>query len=441
MSPRTQYAKTSDGTNIAYSTSGQGTIDVLRVPGDSSHLEHGVTEPSIARCYARLGAFARVTRMDIRGTGMSDRIVGAPTLEERRDDVRAVMDAAGIDRAVIYGASAGGSLACLFAATYPERVVALVLYAAIVKWEATEDFPWAHSAEVLDWALAEIEATFGDGPPLALFAPSVADDPSVKKWFGDQQRLASSPGAAGAMMELNRSNDIRAVLPAIKVPCLVLHRREDMVVNVEQSRYLARTIPGAKYVEFPGQDHLEFYGDADAVLDEIERFLTGSLREHDVDRVLATLLFTDMVGSTAHAIRLGDRRWRDLQHRHHGAIRMELERFRGREIDTAGDGFLATFEGPARAIRCAAAIRDAVTPLGVQIRSGLHTGEVELTKDGVAGIAVHIAARVGALAEGNEILVSRTVADLVAGSGTVFEDRGLHDLKGVPGRWQLLAAT
>jgi class 3 adenylate cyclase len=414
---------------------------VVLVLGSYSHLEHAWTEPSIARFLERLGSFARVIFLDRRGTGLSDRTVGPSTIEERMDDVRAVMDAAGSERAAIFGVSEGGTLACVFAATYPDRTTALALYGAVVKWVSTPDFPWAHSAEVLEWAIQEAEDHFGQGPPLKLWAPSVAEDPLVKRWWGEHQRLSSSPGSIRAMMEVSWATDIRAVLPTISVPALVVQRRDDIIINVEQGRYLARAIPGAKYVELPGRDHLLFYGDMAAITDEVEQFLTGERHEREVERVLATVLFTDVVGSTEHATRLGDRRWRDLLSQHNAVVRAQLEKFRGREVNTVGDGFLATFDGPARAIRCAAAIRDAVVPLGIEIRAGLHTGEVEVLGDDVAGIAVHVGARVGAAARPNEILVSRTVVDLVAGSGTAFEDRGAHALKGLPDDRQLFAVT
>jgi class 3 adenylate cyclase/pimeloyl-ACP methyl ester carboxylesterase len=440
-SGETRYAKAADGGHIAYRVRGDGPLDLVVVLGANTHLEHELTEPSMVRWESRLESFARVIRFDKRGSGLSDRAVGPLTLEARMEDIGAVMDAAGSERAVIFGASEGGSLACMFAATHPERTLALVLYGAVVKWFATPDFPWTWPSEILDWVIDETERNFGQGPPLHLWAPSVADDPSVQQWWGQHERLSSSPGSIRAMMEQNRLTDIRPILPTINVPSLVLHREGDMIVNVGQGQYLGRTIPGAKYVEFPGNDHFSFYGDMDVLADEIEEFLTGQRHERQVDRVLATVLFTDVVGSTEHAVRLGDRRWRDLLSRHNHVVRDQLGRFRGREVSTTGDGFLATFDGPARAIRCASAIRDGVSSLGIEIRAGIHAGEVELIGDDVAGIAVHIGARVGAAAGPNEVLVSRTVADLVAGSGAVFEDRGVHKLKGVPGEWQLLAVA
>jgi class 3 adenylate cyclase len=351
------------------------------------------------------------------------------------DDVRAVMAAAGCERAALIGVSEGGPMSALFAATYPDRTAALVLYGTFAEFRS-----WVPTPEHLEHFLHAIDATWGTGESLLHLAPSVADDPRFRRWWARHERLGASPGAAMDLMRMNSEIDVRHVLPAIRVSTLVLHRSGDVFVDVGGGRYVAAHIPEAKYVELPGVDHPPFVGDAEAVLQEVEEFLTGVRPAPEPDRVLATVLFTDIVRSTERAAELGDRRWRDLLGAHHTAVRRELERFRGREVDTAGDGFLATFDGPARAVRCARAIHDAVRPLGIELRAGLHTGEIELLGDDIGGIAVHIAARVAALAGPGEVLASSTVKDLVAGSGLRFEDRGTRALKGVPDEWRLFAA-
>jgi class 3 adenylate cyclase/pimeloyl-ACP methyl ester carboxylesterase len=438
--PETQYAKSGD-VHIAYQVLGEGPLDLVFVPGAVSHLELAWEEPLFTHFLQRLASFSRLICLDKRGTGMSDRVAGIATLEQRMDDVRAVMDAAGSTRAALFGVSEGGPMSVLFAATYPERVSALILYGALVKGVRSPDFPWAPTLEQRERSLEGIEQRWGRVSNLGIRAPSVADDERFVQWWLGYQRLAASPGAVVALRRMNAEIDVRHVLPAIGVPTLVLHRAEDRDIPVEVGRYLAEHIPGAKYVELPGVDHFPFVGDADALLDEIEEFLTGVRPVAEPDRVLATVLFTDIVRSTERAAELGDRRWRDLLESHYAVVRRELGRFRGREVKTAGDGFLATFDGPARAIRCACAITDSVRPLGLQIRAGLHTGECELMGDDVGGIAVHIGARVAAGAEPGEVLVSSTVKDLVAGSGIRFVDRGAHTLKGVPGEWRLFGVV
>jgi pimeloyl-ACP methyl ester carboxylesterase len=431
MPPETRYAKSGD-VHVAYQVVGNGATDLVLVPGFVSHVEGWWEEPACVRFFERLASFARLILFDKRGTGLSDRVDEVPTLEQRMDDLRAVMQEAGSERAAVLGISEGGAMSALFAATYPERTSALVLYGTFAEFRS-----WVPSPQDLEHFLRAIDETWGTGSSLPHFAPSAAKDEQFRRWWARHERLGASPGAAMALMRMNSEIDVRHVLPMIRVPTLVLHRTGDVTVNVEAGRYQAAHIPGAKYVELPGVDHIPFIGDADAVLDEIEEFLTGVRPAPESDRVLATVLFTDIVGSTEHAARLGDRRWRDLLQAHHGLVRRELARFRGREVDTAGDGFLASFDGPARAVRCACAIGDAVRPLGIEVRAGLHTGECEVMGERVGGIAVHIGARVAGLAGPGEVWISSTVKDLVAGSGLRFADRGTHSLKGVPGEWRL----
>ncbi len=433
--PETRYAKSGD-VNIAYQVVGDGPFDLVWVPGWVSHLEHAWEEPSYARFLHRLASFSRLIRLDKRGTGLSDSVSPAklPTLEQRMDDVRAVMDAAGSERAALMGVSEGGSMCALFAATYPERTSALVLYAGNSKHPAH-----GLADEQLQPILDAFERNWGQGMASAMWAPSRADDPQFKEWTARFERLGGSPGAAVALFRMAAAIDIRKVLPAIRVPTLILHRTGDQAVPVMESRYMAEQIPGAKYVELPGMDHIWFVGDADAILDEVQEFLTGVRPAPELDRLLATVLFTDVVGSTEKAAELGDRRWHDLLDSYYGLARRELDRSRGREIKTTGDGFLATFDGPARGIRCACAVSDSVGQLGLAIRAGLHTGECEVMGEDIGGIAVHIGARVAAEAAAGEVLVSSTVKDLVAGSGLLFEDRGPHRLKGVPEEWRLFA--
>jgi class 3 adenylate cyclase len=358
------------------------------------------------------------------------------------DDVRAVMDAVGSTRAALLGFSEGGPMSILFAATYPQRTSALILYGAFSRGAWAPDYPWGRTDDQLEAFLKLREKEWGQGKGLDSFMPSLAGDEELRKFVGRLERASASPGAAHTITRMNHGIDVRHVLPTIGVPTLVLHRTGD-VINVEHGRYLARHIKGAKYVEFPGIDHNPWVGDANSVLDEIETFLTGSRREiePDIDRVLASILFTDIVDATTRVVELGDRGWRDLLTQHHSLVRDQLTRHRGREIDTAGDGFLAAFDGPARAVRCGRAIVDSVKKLGIHVRAGVHTGECEVIGEKLGGIALHIGARIGALAAPDEVLVSKTVTDLVAGSGLRFEERGTHSLKGVPGSWQLLAAA
>jgi pimeloyl-ACP methyl ester carboxylesterase len=438
MKPETRYARSGD-VNIAYQVVGEGPRDLVLVPGWISNVEVFWEEPSVVRFLERLASFSRLILFDKRGTGLSDRVSDVPNLETRMDDVRAVMDAAGSPRATLMGYSEGGPMCALFAATYPDRTAALVMVGSYARKIWAADYPCGTPAA--EWnAFAESVVSDWGGPVgLDARAPSMAADSRFREWWARYVRLGASPGAARAVLLMNAEIDVRHVLPVIRVPTLVVHNAGERTVPVEAGRHLARHIAGARYVELPGVDHLPFVGNADAILDEIEEFLTGVRRGAEPDRVLATVLFTDIVDATRTASELGDRRWSDLLGAHHGAVREELSRFRGREIDTAGDGFLAAFDGPARAVRAAAAIRDHVKRLGLDIRAGLHTGECEVMGTKLSGVAVHIGARIASLAGAGEVLVSSTVRDLVAGSGLRFEDRGLHALKGIPGDWHVFA--
>ena len=433
--PEIRYAKTVDGLNIAYAVVGDGPLDLVYVPGFASHVEMVWEEPSFARSYSRLASFSRVIFLDKRGTGLSDRVdtLSPATLEQRMDDIRAVMDAAGAERAVLYGMSEGAPMSVLFAATYPERVEALVLYGAVMR----NLFAGVDEATVE--SLLDSLEMMPTGDLIAMMAPSRADDVKFEEWWGRYTRASASPGSIRALLRMNMKMDVRHVLPMLRVPTLVVHRTGDRLAPVEHIREDARLILDVKYVELPGEDHLPIDANAGAIFDEIEQFLTGSRPVHEPDRVLATVLFTDIVGSTERAAELGDSRWTDLLEEYYGAARSELERFRGQEIKTTGDGFLATFDGPTRGVRCAQSMGAAAGSLGLSIRAGLHTGECELMENDVGGIAVHIGARVMAEAGSGEVLVSSTVKDLVAGSGLEFEDRGSHRLKGVPDEWRLFA--
>jgi class 3 adenylate cyclase len=423
--------------------SGDGPLDLVYVPGWVSHVEQAWEEPTLARFLDRLSSFARLITFDKRGTGLSDRVPDEqlPTLEERMDDLRAVMDAVGSQRAAVLGVSEGGNLCALFAATYPQRTTALVMSGTYAKRIWSEDYPWAPTPQARAREYELVEREWGNLMDLDKYVPSKVGDTAFAQRLAKYFRMSASPGAAVALLRMNTQIDIRSILPTIRVPTLVLHRSGDLDVNIEEGRYIAARIPGAKFVELPGDDHLPWVGDQDAFLDEVQEFLTGVRPPPAVDRVLATILFTDIVGSTERAARVGDQAWRGLLEQHDALVRKELLRFRGREEKTTGDGFFATFDGPARAIRCASSIRDSVRQLGVEIRAGLHTGEIELHGDHIGGIAVNIGARVATSAEPGEVLVSSTVKDLVAGSGVTFADRGLHALKGVPGEWRLFRAT
>jgi class 3 adenylate cyclase len=434
-----RYASNGD-IQLAYRTVGDGPRDLVLVAGAITNLEV-LWEISEYRSYCeQLATFSRLIIFDKRGMGLSDRVrVG--TLEERMDDVRAIMDDVGSESAVLKGVSEGGPMSMLFAATYPDRTQALVLCGAEVKEERTEDWPWGESTrEEIDEHLTmeNMLERWGKGLMVGSFAPSRKDDERLRELFGRLQVQSASPRDAIAFIRMAFEIDVRHVVPSINTPTLIVHRTDDRVCHVENARWLARNIRGAKYVELPGEDHVPWI-DGDDIMDEIREFLTGVREPSQPERVLATVLFTDIVGSTERARALGDRRWRDLVQRHHELVRRDLERFRGREVDTAGDGFFATFDGPARAIRSGKAIVESVRTLGLEVRAGLHTGEVELAGDSVRGIAVHTGARVASYAGAGEVLVSQTVRDLVAGSGIEFDDRGAHELKGVPGEWRLYA--
>jgi pimeloyl-ACP methyl ester carboxylesterase len=429
MQPDTRYAKSGD-VHIAYQVFGEGPINLVIAPGFVSNIELFWDQPELARELLHMASYARVAMFDKRGTGMSDRVAGMPHLDERMDDLRSVMDAAGMEQAAVFGVSEGGALSMLFAATYPDRCRALVLWGA-----------WSRgSQEGVDSLLSYIDGGWGTGRSLGRFAPSRANDPALQNWWGKLERLGASPAAVAALVRMNGQINVRDIIPTIRVPTLVIHRIGDQVVPIKAARTLAKHIPGARYVELPGIDHFFFVGDdANLGAEAIEEFLTGSHAPVEVDRVLATVLFTDIVGSTDKAEALGDRRWRDLLFDHNAAVRRNLDRFRGREIKTTGDGFLAAFDGPARGIRCACSIADEIRRLGIEVRAGLHTGECEVIGDDYGGIAVHIGARVAALAGASEVLVSSTVKDLVAGSGLRFIDFGVRPLKGVEGEWRIFA--
>ena len=437
--PPIRYAANGD-IHIAYRVHGDAPVDLVIVAGAFSNLDVLWEIAEYRECIERLATFARVITFDKRGMGLSDR-VRAGTLEERMDDMRAVLDDVGSESAALFGNSEGGPMSMLFAATHPERTRALILCGAEIKEELSEDWPWGESTRAEFDEAMQIERVlerWGKGLGLQYFIPSRGDDERLRELWGRLQVQSASPHEAVAFMRMAFEIDVRHVVPTITTPTLVLHRVGDRICDVENGRWLARHLPNAKYVELPGENHLAFV-DGDDILDEVREFLTGVREPAEPERVLATVLFTDIVGSTARAQELGDRRWRDLVQRHHDVVRRELERFRGREVDTAGDGFFATFDGPARAIRSAKAITESVRGLGLEIRAGLHTGEVELAGDAVRGIAVHTGARVAAQAGPSEVLVSQTVKDLVAGSGIELEDRGAHELKGVPGEWRLYA--
>lgn len=435
--PEVSYARSGD-VAIAYQVVGAGCPDIVFVRGVTGDLLSTWEQPLLVRHVEGLAACGRVLMLDKRGTGLSDRVREVQSIETTMDDVRAVMDAAGCEQAAMFGFSEGGLMSVLFAATYPERTTALVLYGIFAKRIWSPDYPWAPTPEARRREVEELERHWAKSMDLDQLAPS--EDDEFKERLATYFRRSASPGAAVALLRMNTEIDVRDVLPSIRAPTLVMHRVDDRDVKVEESRWIATRIPGAKYVELAGDAHTLWAGDTDAIVDEIEEFLTGARPAPGTDRVLATVLFTDLVGSTERATTLGDRRWRELLERHHAVIRRELDRFRGSEIDTTGDGFFATFDGPARAVRAACTIRDSVHELGLNLRAGLHTGECELMQDKIAWIAVHTGARVAAAAGAGEVLVSSTVRDLVAGSGIEFEDRGEHELKGV-GSWRLYSVV
>src|SRR5215213_5134404 len=443
MAPRTRYARNED-VSIAYQVVGDGPIDLVHAPGSFSHLEYNWEEPGYARHLRRLAAFTRLILFDKRGTGLSDRSAGIASMEERMDDVRAVMDAAGSERAVLFGVSESAPLSCLFAATYPERTAALILYAAYASETRKPDYPWPPTAEEraaqLDDMAATVHETWGSNVEwLADLAPSLASDPAYRTFFSTLQRLAASPGAMVALERMDALIDVRHVLPTIRVPTLVLHRLDTRCYNVEHGRYVAAHIPGAQLVELPGADYLPFVGDTDALIDEIEAFVTGTRPLAVPDHVLATVLVSEVAATAGRVVALGDRRWGDLQERFQALAGREIGRFRGQSRELTGDRVVVTFDGPARAIRCAEAIGNATRDLDLPIRSGVHTGECEVRGDHVSGVAVPLAAWIATQAATDEILVSGTVKDLVAGAGLRIADRGTRSLDGMPGDWRLYA--
>ena len=439
--PPVQYAKNGD-VHIAYQVAGAGPPDLLFVTGALGNLRLWWEEPAARRFWERLASFSRLILFDKRGMGLSDR-GNFGTLEDRMDDMRAVLDAVGSGRASLFGLSEGAPLSVLFAATYPERTAALVLYGAEVKEETTNDWPWGEATrEEFEESMKGVSERWNDGSSFTkYFMPSAGEDERLADWWRRLKTESFGPGDAIAYMRLAFEIDIRGVLPALDVPTLVMHQARDRVCHVENGRYLAEHIKGARYVEIDGEDHVPWEPQTETILGEMNEFLTGDRAEPEPDRVLATVLFTDIVDSTRRAVELGDRRWKDLLETHHRTVRDEVARFRGRELDSAGDGIFASFDGPARGIRCARSIVDSVKSIGLGVRAGLHTGECELVGDKLGGIAVHIGARVASQAAAGEVLVSRTVRDLVAGSGIEFRDRGVAQLKGVPGEWQLYAVT
>jgi len=438
VEPETRYARAGE-VHIAYQVVGEGPVDLVYVPPTLQQVEHLWAEPRVAAFFERLARFSRLILFDRRGTGLSDPIAGS-TLEDQMEDLTAVMDAVGSEQAALFAQSEGATMAALYAATHPERTRALVLYAGMARMTAAPGYEFPGDAAEREARIAEIVELWGTGARIDVIAPSAAGDAELRRWFAALERLSASPGRLRGLFQLAGGTDVRDVLPSIAAPTLVLHRRDDETIDVRHSRYLAEHIPDARYVELEGRDNLLVVGDVERVIAEVEEFLTGTRTPPEPDRVLATVMFTDIVGSTEAAARLGDRAWRELLARHDQLSRAQLERYRGRAVKSLGDGMLATFDGPARAIRCALALRDAVRELGIELRAGLHTGECEAIGEDLGGLAVHIGARVGALAAPREVLVSGTVKDLVVGSGIDFVDRGKHALKGVPGRWRLWAA-
>jgi pimeloyl-ACP methyl ester carboxylesterase len=439
MAPETQYALSGD-LHIAYQVVGEGPIDLVWIPGWISNIDHYWDEPSVAGYFNRLASFSRLILFDRRGTGVSDPLTRAPTLEEQMDDVVAVMEAAGSEQAAIYAQLEGGAMAMLFAATHPERTRALIVYEGMPRMSWAPDYDWAlRDDERARW----LGKGWGDGSRIMQLAPSAANNPRMRRWFAKLERGAASPKTAAQLLMMNAQVDVRAVLPSIQTPTLILHRADDTFVDKRHSHYLAEHIPGAVFKELPGSEVITF-GDADdGLLDEVEEFLTGTRRKAaGTERVLATVMFSDIVDSTRRASELGDRRWRLVLEGLASAVGTELRRFRGRAVKTMGDGFLATFDGPARAIAAAGAIRDvAQSEFNLDLRTALHTGEVEVIGQDVGGIAVHIGARILGWAEPGEVVVSGTVKDLVVGSGISFEDRGERELRGVPGQWRLFAVA
>lgn len=440
--PETRYVKSGD-VHIAYQVIGNGPIDVVFVPGFVSNVDAVWDFPEHANFYRRLASFCRLIIFDKRGTGMSDRTSQIFSLEQRMADVQAIMDEVGSQRAALFGISEGGPMSLLFAASYPQRTTALILYGSYAKRTWAPDYPFGWTEETWSAVLGNVERHWGTprGVNLSLWAPSIVQDEERASRAAAYFRAGGSPGAVLAVMNMNREIDVRHILPSVRVPTLIVHRVGERAISVEHARYMAKSIPNAKFVELSGIDHMPWIGDSEAIVQAVEEFLTGERHTPDLERVLATVVFIDIVESTKRAAALGDRKWRELLESFQATVREQLRRFRGREIDTAGDGFLMAFDGPARAIQCARSIRDAVRMNGTELRAGVHTGECEVMDAKLGGIAVHIGARVASHAAPGEILVSQTVKDLVAGSGLRFDDRGAQTLKGIQGEWRLYAVS
>jgi pimeloyl-ACP methyl ester carboxylesterase len=436
MPPRTQYTKSGD-VSIAYQVLGSGPIDLVYAQGWITNVEYALENSDYARFLMRLGTFSRFIRFDRRGMGLSDRDVGSSTLEERVDDIRAVMDAVGSEKASLLGVSEGGFMSVMFAATHPERTAALVLYGCYAKGSWAPDYPWELTDEQRKTGVADLERGWGGPFDLENAAPSMAKDEAARSWFGAYLRYSASLTAAKELLYLHHSLDVRDVLPAVRVPTLVLHRTGDRWARLAGGRYLAEHIPGAKLVELPGEDHIPWWGDQERLIGEIQEFLTGARSSPLTERILLTVLVTDIVGSTEKAAALGDLKWKGLLQSHDAAVRRELKNFDGQEINTTGDGFILAFTGPTRAIQCTQAIGQDLERLGLNMRAGLHTGECERRGSDLSGLAVHIASRISGKASSNGILVSSTVKDLVVGSGIMFRDEGTHSLKGIPDKWSL----
>jgi len=436
MVPEIKYAKSSD-VHIAYQVLGKGPIDLVLVPGWVSNIEIFWEEPGLVRFLQRLSSFSRLILFDKRGTGLSDRVCYTPTLEERMDDVRTVMDAVQSDRAALVGYSEGGPMCCLFAATYPERTSSVIMIGSYARRIKAPDYPGGVSPEKFKGFLKQIETNWGDAVGLESRAPSLAKDPLFRQWWARFLRLSASPATEIALTTMNSEIDVRKILPTIRVPSLIIHAENDLVTSVEDGRYISENIPGAQLEIIPSKDHLPWVGCPEMILDKIEEFVTGSISKSNINRVLYTVMFTDIATSTELASQLGDRRWQTLLKAHHKAVRHEISIYAGREIDNSGDGFFVAFDGPARAIHCAIAIKKSLQTLQLGLRIGIHIGECEVIGEKLAGIAVHIGARISGKAKPGQIFVSQTVKDLVAGSGIKFKDMGTHILKGVPEKWNL----
>lgn len=439
--PPIKYVKNAAGLNVAYWTFGEGPPDILWVPNFTGNCDVLWMHEPLARYLRKLSSIGRLTAFDSSGTGGSDPIEPdkLPTIEQWMDDVRAVMDAEKIDRATLFAFDSGGPVVTTFAATHPDRCASLILVNSYARLQRADDYPPGVPEELNSQAIDFWLSIWGTGSQLAITAPSLADDESWREWFAMLERLSGPPMMRRPVFEMISSIDVRDVLPTVHVPTLVIHRTGDRWIRVGHGRYLAEHIADAQYIELQGDDHYPFIGDTESILREVRAFVGGAREEFVEDRVLATVLFTDIVDSTKHAARLGDQRWRDLLDRHDDAVRDALGLFRGREVKTTGDGFLATFDGPARAVRCARKVKDTAHSMGIEIRAGLHCGEMEMRRDDVGGLAVHVGARVAALAGAGEVLVSQTVKDLTIGSGLSFVDRGVQSLKGIPGEWRIYA--